>query len=310
MQYSTVPRYNPSLPVDVTDLIHLLSIEGKRLRFLERKHGVSTVHVHTHNKKLMYFTGWVNIECIENFLTEIFSPSYYRILRENQYIFNKSYFKINEWGEIKFIPLKINLYLDESNIVNGTKFNGIKNFSMVRLLDIVEHARFIDYRYTAGSTNQKDAVERIRSRWKNHGFDSNIEYRPQDSKELFVDELIISAISVKLLADNTGMPQHIILLTGDGNQNNNRPLNFPKIIISALEKGWTVELWTWKSHCSKYWYRITDAYKDKFTINYLDVHKKELKINDNYATVVEMDKAITLNQNAIKANGKIGLFSA
>ncbi len=309
MQCFTVPRYDPSLPVDVTELIHLLSIEGKRLRFLERKHKVSTVHVHTHNKKLMYFVGWKNLKSIENFLIEIFSPSYYRVLRENQYIFNCRYFKINEWGEVKKIPLKINLYLDESNITNGTKFNGIKNYSLVRLMDIVEHARFIDYKYVAGSSNQKDSIERIRSRWKNHGFDSNIEYRPRDTAEMFVDELIISAISAKLLADNTGIPQHIILLTGDGNQNNNRPLTFPKIILSALEKGWTAELWTWKSHCSNSWYRIEGTYKDKFTINYLDEHKKELKINDIYTMVVDLDKAITLNQNAIKADGKIGLFS-
>ena len=38
----------------------------------------------------------------------------------------------------------------------------------------------------------------------------------------------------------------LVLVTGDGNSNYNRA-SFPEVVGKALEKGWKVEVWSWKA---------------------------------------------------------------
>ena len=38
----------------------------------------------------------------------------------------------------------------------------------------------------------------------------------------------------------------LVLLSGDGNDNNGRPTNFPEIVHDALDQGFRVDVWAWK----------------------------------------------------------------
>jgi hypothetical protein len=69
--------------------------------------------------------------------------------------------------------------------------------------------------------------------------------------------------------------QHLVLITGDGNANDDRT-SFPKIVSVALEHQWTVELWSWKASLSSKFLTIQKKYPHKFQINHLDPHRSKI----------------------------------
>lgn len=50
--------------------------------------------------------------------------------------------------------------------------------------------------------------------------------------------------------------------------------------MKALEKGWTVEVYSWRHSLSSEWIKLTKKHPDALTINYLDKYI-------NYITFVE-----------------------
>lgn len=69
--------------------------------------------------------------------------------------------------------------------------------------------------------------------------------------------------------------QVLILVTGDGNVNR-RGTSFPIVVERALEKGWHVQLWSWKSSLNRTFFNIQEMRPDEFTIHYLDEFRNEI----------------------------------
>ncbi len=73
-----------------------------------------------------------------------------------------------------------------------------------------------------------------------------------------------------------GSPQqHLVLITGDGNENENRT-SFPQIVSTALDYGWTIELWSWKASLSAKFTEIQRKDSSKMKINSLDTYRTKI----------------------------------
>ena len=46
--------------------------------------------------------------------------------------------------------------------------------------------------------------------------------------------------------------------------------SFPRCAITALERGWSVEVFSWKHSMSGEWIKLAKKYPEALTINYLD----------------------------------------
>eukprot|EP01031_Cornospumella_fuschlensis_P027134 gene27134-32778_t len=73
-------------------------------------------------------------------------------------------------------------------------------------------------------------------------------------------------------------PRHtLVLLTGDGNDNDGRA-SFFSAVSKALENGWAVELWTWRLSVSRNYLDLLMNYGDigLFKIMYLDLYRDDI----------------------------------
>jgi hypothetical protein len=73
--------------------------------------------------------------------------------------------------------------------------------------------------------------------------------------------------------------QHLVLITGDGNDNDKRT-NFPDIVTIAIDYGWTVEIWGWNASFSGKFSEIQQKYPQKIQINYLDTHRSKITFRE------------------------------
>lgn len=46
--------------------------------------------------------------------------------------------------------------------------------------------------------------------------------------------------------------------------------SFPRCAVTALERGWSVEVYSWKHSLSSEWIKLTKKHPDTLKINYLD----------------------------------------
>lgn len=62
-----------------------------------------------------------------------------------------------------------------------------------------------------------------------------------------------------------------MLATGDGTKGKSEcDTSFPGCAVTALERGWSVEVYSWKHSLSSEWTKLAKKHHDKLTINYLD----------------------------------------
>ena len=66
-------------------------------------------------------------------------------------------------------------------------------------------------------------------------------------------------------------PGILVLATGDGMKGKSEcDTSFPRCAITALERGWSVEVFSWKHSTSSEWIKLAKKYPEALTINYLD----------------------------------------
>lgn len=76
-------------------------------------------------------------------------------------------------------------------------------------------------------------------------------------------------------------PGILVLATGDGMKGKSEcDTSFPRCAVTALERGWSVEVFSWKHSMSSEWIKLAKKYPEALTINYLDKHV-------NYITFVD-----------------------
>jgi len=85
----------------------------------------------------------------------------------------------------------------------------------------------------------------------------------------------IQNLILKYPCHGEGAQQILVLITGDGNANDNRT-SFPEILTLALDHGWGVELWSWKASLSMKFSDIQKKYPSTMQIKHLDEHRSKI----------------------------------
>ncbi len=106
--------------------------------------------------------------------------------------------------------------------------------------------------------------------WQQLGFSTRI---ARQGKEDFVDDSIHAQIARLLL--QKGDPQILVLVTGDGNSNKGYS-NFPGLVQNALDRGWIVEIYSWKNRLNYVYPTLAGANPRQMRICKLDDFKDKI----------------------------------
>jgi len=164
----------------------------------------------------------------------------------------------------------INIFIDNSNIMLGARSNRV-DLDVGKLARVVQKGRKVERRLVVGSTavkpNQQD--KDVFNAWQKAGYKVHTSVRPQGHKEQFVDEACVAMVLREVVW--RPQPATIVLLTGDGNDNDGRP-SFFDAVAAALFRGWRCEVWSWKSGLNARYRALERAYKDtdRCSFHFLD----------------------------------------
>lgn len=121
---------------------------------------------------------------------------------------------------------------------------------------------------TGMDTPQHDNV--YWQQWKAKGF--TVLAARQKNKELFVDDCLHAQILHLLFSTNRKKRNKLVLVSGDGNLNDNRT-SFPTCVEIALKIGWTVDIWCWQEGMHHVWLQLQKQYTQQLHVfhfnNYL-----------------------------------------
>jgi hypothetical protein len=167
-----------------------------------------------------------------------------------------------------FLPIEIktwkrskcHLYIDESNIRLRQKSD--QNL----LLALITAERTLSRSYIAGSSKFGERDYKW-NYWKANNFEVQ-SLLPVRAKEQAVDDLLHAAM-LDDISKSFPEERTILLLTGDGNDNNGRT-SFPKVVEKALLNSWNVEVYSWAQQASQKYQLFEEAYPSQFSLNYLD----------------------------------------
>ena len=171
--------------------------------------------------------------------------------------------------------------VDISNTLIGRGKINPKN-----LLDMVRDGRDVVDALAIGSYSRSTTYEKALqkfSHWSSHLWRLKLMERTRDNKEKGVDEGLVAELSMTLLRDQETFGRTIVIVTGDGNENDGNP-SFIEVAKLALDSGWFVELWSWSNKLSSnYKTSFFKQYLDqgKFKVLELDKHKKNLFSSKN-----------------------------
>jgi hypothetical protein len=86
---------------------------------------------------------------------------------------------------------------------------------------------------------------------------AHVQTRPRGHAESFVDDALIAQMLMTIAGEEK--PHTLVLLTGDGNDNNGRA-SFVGVVTIALKKHWTVEVWAWRASVSSRYKNLLAKY--------------------------------------------------
>lgn len=89
----------------------------------------------------------------------------------------------------------------------------------------------------------------------------------------------IQNLVLKYKSNPENFQQTLILLSGDGNANDDRT-SFPEIVTLALENDWNVELWSWKACLSRKFLAIQQEYPSNMKIKYFDQYRNDITFKE------------------------------
>ncbi|MDP2437318.1 MAG: NYN domain-containing protein, partial [archaeon] len=189
----------------------------------------------------------------------------------------------------------IHVFVDNSNILNGSKFKlSTGRLDVTRLVEVVEDDRRASKRLIGGSTPPD--LKAYWDKWRSLGYTVRLSQRAPGVGEVFVDDMIIGELN-SVLIDRNGSGDTIVLLTGDGNNNQDHTMlphrvteannnTFPAAVLRALTCGFRIEVWSWEACVSKRYREIQQCYSDTgcFKLCYLDQYASYLSFKDQSST--------------------------
>lgn len=166
----------------------------------------------------------------------------------------------------------IHVFIDKSNISAG--FQGPNPTTDVinpaGLAEVIEKGRVVVDKQITGSFPGPEHP--VWLQWKNLGYRTRVSRK--QGKEEFIDDSIHAQI-LRLIAGK-GAPQTIVLVTGDGNSNNNYS-SFVECVTMAAERNWVVELYSWKDRRNKVYVELSKKFSN-ITIHDLDRFKGKILV--------------------------------
>jgi hypothetical protein len=173
----------------------------------------------------------------------------------------------------------IHVFVDDSNFMFGgirrqqlraPSGNGIwlDNYALLRRLQM---GRWSERLFACGSGHH--GADRWQ-RYRRCGYETQVHTR-QNGKEHGVDDTLHAEIlcDVKKCHDT---PHTLVLLTGDGNRENEDKCSFPAVVKVAIRNGWNVEVWAWCHSTSGAWQDLVRTHSSQFSLNYLDDYASEI----------------------------------
>lgn len=179
---------------------------------------------------------------------------------------------------------RLHIFVDVSNICHEKRVN------VTSLLNAVVDGRSVEQICCVGSTSSSLSSNKLENEvwksWRNCGTPYGCQatttvLKRIGGKEQTVDD-VLHAGMLKEVCKSYGSSSRrtIVLLSGDGNNNNERLSNFPSIVESALSKDWLVEVWSWRQSTSGNYRRLQEHYPSAFRLRQLDVHAEKILLRD------------------------------
>jgi hypothetical protein len=287
--------------IDITNCKELLCDHHKQvLNYLSRQYAV---HCRTYNKNhrvILEVSSQESDDAVDIFLNQL------------QTIVNHPE---NYKRELKIRQEKnlIHIFVDISNVEIGSKklYDGTLDFSVrldiEKMMEIVVNMRGVSHQLAVGSVASEQAQSQF-NRWDRVGFEMRILQRLPNGKEQAVDEVLHAAIQQDIVKQ-FATEHTLIVLTGDGNNNNNGT-SFPEIIQLALDR-WKVEIWGWRTSMSNVYKKFLENYGSKFSLHYFDDYKDTIVFyQDNNRDNNTNYKGKTTSYNNNKNGGQSGNFKS
>eukprot|EP00754_Rhynchopus_humris_P044195 Rhum_TRINITY_DN3908_c0_g1::Rhum_TRINITY_DN3908_c0_g1_i1::g.12407::m.12407 len=195
----------------------------------------------------------------------------------------------------RVLATRIHVVMDVSNILLGTpKYSEINTRGLQELLSLVKGARQLapaegraeGKAYAFGSYGKGDLAAKRRSEgsFVEAGWAPHFTERGSDGKEVNVDEAANSALLTLCVESPPG--DHFVLLSGDGNDNHERPSSFVRTVSNLLKQKRHVELWCWYRGCSNTYKKLANDCPDCFTLRFLDAFAGRLLTSTRPPTAV------------------------
>jgi hypothetical protein len=208
---------------------------------------------------------------------------------------------------VKLAPVEENrigyVFIDHSNIIYGAKNEGYNVTSNMINEAIETNSPWICKRYIVGS----GMFSKIIKSWEHMNY---VVDNSPNGREYDVDAILHSKIINTLQTAEFPERSKLILATGDGNCHR-EACSFPKIVEMALDKGWTVELYSWRISLSKQFFKINHPGFKLYIFNELEPFKSQTYILSNRQKLMLAEKqessVSTGNQrNGSSRNGTLG----
>lgn len=162
-----------------------------------------------------------------------------------------------------------------ASLVNAGDRKRHVRVKLQNLVKILEKERLKVRGFACGSS--PPATEHVWDVYRRLGYIVALEER-RGRDEQRVDEGLHLWIYKALCELSPGV---LVLATGDGMKGKSEcDTSFPRCAVTALERGWSVELYSWKHSLSSEWIKLSKKYPDRLTIDYLDKYV-------NYITFVD-----------------------
>merc|ERR1712139_188444 len=169
----------------------------------------------------------------------------------------------------------VDIFVDNSNlaICSQSQPDGSRDFSIrlniPKLAREMQGVRAVRRKVAAGSKPPRDhAIWQV---WENQGFEVNLTYRDPDNREQNVDEYLVAQALMHIANHQPGT---LIIGTGDGNTNRQRPgtyaANFRNLATTAIRSGWRVEYWAWRCGCHSFYFELEKQHPRRFKVCLLD----------------------------------------
>jgi hypothetical protein len=185
-------------------------------------------------------------------------------------------------------PEEIHIFIDHSNLFYGSRMIVDEHKVQKKDIDIFVKREEVSNvilagreaidKHVFGSADDVSSRKRLLEAWQSLGYTVHIEYRTPGSHEQTVDDMLAGEINNKVAKRSSkkeNRKKTLVVVTGDGNDNNGRPSIF-EAVGNALSQEWKVELWGWEACTSQKYKEYKAKYPGAMSIFSLDDHRERI----------------------------------